>query len=96
MRKYIAVGIALGKPTLERVDRLAATTGVTRNALFRKLVDTALPHAEASITPNIGRLVTLNEHQTLLLDALARQLIPDHADRLARTALDLVKKHHGA
>ena len=96
MKNYTAVGIALRPDTLERIDALAASAGQSRTVYVRLLIERTLLYTERGNTPNIGRLLTLTEHQTLLLDALCRKLLPDQAERLARAALDAVKKHHGA
>ncbi len=96
MKNFTHLGITLHHLTLERIERLADQNRKSRAEYIRVLIDTALPHAERGVAPDVRRLLTLQEHQTLLLDALCRKLLPEQPERLARAALDAVKTHHGA
>jgi hypothetical protein len=96
MKNYTSVGLTLRHATLDRIEKLASAKRRSRADFIRQLIDLALPLAERGFAPDMGRLLTLQEHQTLVLDALARKHIPDEADRLALAAVDAMKKHHGA
>ncbi len=96
MKHFVAVGISLPPHTLAQIEQLATVHRKSRADYIRVLIDTALHHAQRGVAPDVKRLLTLQEHQTLLLDALCRKLLPDQPERLARAALDAVKTHHGA
>lgn len=96
MKNFVSLGIALRPKTLDRVGELAKSRGQARTDFLRLIIERSIADIDRLIDPDVGRLLVLQEHQTLLLDAIARKLIPDQADRLANVAVDNVKRHHGA